>query len=345
MSRPAQFHRFDTKFYKIADIAKSTNDYYEFKLLDDCGDGYVKRYIYKKGLSIAISVMTLHHDFTYSFQVDNNFLEIVYIKSGYLEIFDADKQEYHRVNAGEYFFNVTEKIKGRVRQPKDETVGYLSINIKPEFIHSLGETTADIISKINRFRDSCPDCPVFIESNVDIKILLDKMLGCSQDDDTIHKLIFQSAVIELITQCLSRVTQSVTAEKSPVKLNSSDKRQLYLAKQILLDNMVKPPSIELLSKNLYLNSCKLKLGFKALFSTTLYGYLRDIRLEKAQLLLKSTNLSILSIALQIGYSNSSSFITSFKSKYGVTPKQYRKQTYELNRRDNELPDSGTALRP
>lgn len=336
MSKPANFNRFDTKFYKIADIAKRTDNYYEFKLLDDCGDGYVKRYSYKKGLSIAISTMTLHNDFTYTFHVENNFLELVYIKKGHLEIYDADKKEYHQVNAGEYFFNVAEKINGQVRQPKGETVT-LAINIKPEFIHSLDETTADITSRINRFRVNCPDCPVLIESNLDIKILLDKMLYCPHDDETIHKLTFQSAVIELITHCLTRVVLVGAVEKMPISLSSSDKRQLYLAQQILLDNMAKPPSVESLSKHLYMNSFKLKVGFKALFSKTLYGYLRDMRLEKAKLLLKNTHLSISSIALQIGYSNSSSFITSFKSKYGITPKQYRKQTYEWQQQSGKSP--------
>lgn len=120
-----------------------------------------------------------------------------------------------------------------------------------------------------------------------------------------------------------RSTQNVA-----LKLSNADLGQLYLAKQLLLDNMTNPPSIAKLSKELYLNPYKLKLGFKAVFGTTLYDYLRDKRVEKAQLLMKATDLSINNIALQVGYANSSSFITSFKNKCGMTPRQYCKQ---LNR--------------
>ena len=46
-------------------------------------------------------------------------------------------------------------------------------------------------------------------------------------------------------------------------------------------------------------------------------------MEKAALLLTSTNLSVLEIGIQVGYSNQSKFAAVFKKFYHMSPLQYR----------------------
>ena len=49
-----------------------------------------------------------------------------------------------------------------------------------------------------------------------------------------------------------------------------------------------------------------------------------MRIQHAQYLLKSTNMSILDIALSVGYTNYSKFSSAFKNETSTTPMQYRK---------------------
>lgn len=63
--------------------------------------------------------------------------------------------------------------------------------------------------------------------------------------------------------------------------------------------------------------------FKNTFNTTLSDYIMKLRLERAELLLSSTELSVTEISLQTGFNNISFFIRSFKKAYGMTPLQYR----------------------
>lgn len=65
--------------------------------------------------------------------------------------------------------------------------------------------------------------------------------------------------------------------------------------------------------------------FKEQTGTTLIDYLMYKRLEFSAELLLRTDLSILSIASQVGYDSLSFFIKLFKKIYGLTPLQYRKQ--------------------
>ncbi|MBQ8039253.1 MAG: helix-turn-helix transcriptional regulator [Lachnospiraceae bacterium] len=63
--------------------------------------------------------------------------------------------------------------------------------------------------------------------------------------------------------------------------------------------------------------------FKNTFNTTLSDYIMKLRLERAELLLSQSELSITEISLQTGFNNISFFIRSFKKAYGMTPLKYR----------------------
>ena len=67
----------------------------------------------------------------------------------------------------------------------------------------------------------------------------------------------------------------------------------------------------------------LKRGFKEAFGTTVFGYLRDRRLEKAQQLLLEQKMTVASVARAVGYDSPTSFTTAFKRKFGVGPKAYQ----------------------
>lgn len=63
--------------------------------------------------------------------------------------------------------------------------------------------------------------------------------------------------------------------------------------------------------------------FKASFGTSFVAYLKEYRLSRAARLLVSSCAPILTIAQETGFDNLSYFNRSFKSMYGVTPRQFR----------------------
>ncbi len=64
--------------------------------------------------------------------------------------------------------------------------------------------------------------------------------------------------------------------------------------------------------------------FKKMTGLTFTQYLNLVRLERAQTLLKTTDLSVLQVSEYAGFNNLSYFIRSFKKHYGRTPGQWRK---------------------
>jgi AraC-like DNA-binding protein len=62
---------------------------------------------------------------------------------------------------------------------------------------------------------------------------------------------------------------------------------------------------------------------KALLNCSVNDYLQDVRLKKARYLLRQTNEPIQDIALKVGFTSQGYFASSFKSKFQITPTEYR----------------------
>lgn len=64
--------------------------------------------------------------------------------------------------------------------------------------------------------------------------------------------------------------------------------------------------------------------FKETMGTSFIDYLKDYRLTMAARLLLSSDDAIINIAAEVGFDNVSYFNRSFKARYGISPRQYRK---------------------
>lgn len=69
---------------------------------------------------------------------------------------------------------------------------------------------------------------------------------------------------------------------------------------------------------------------RAFLNEPLKSYILRIRLEKAALLIQSTDLSMTDIAFRLGYDVPSSFNKAFKKQFGVSPTDYKVKYTELN---------------
>lgn len=84
-----------------------------------------------------------------------------------------------------------------------------------------------------------------------------------------------------------------------------------------------------------LNDFKLKAGFKEVFGTTVFGYIREQRLEKALAYLQSGRWNVGEAAFSVGYANPCSFAKAFRERYGLNPS-------ELLRRKHDAPMNNGA---
>lgn len=82
------------------------------------------------------------------------------------------------------------------------------------------------------------------------------------------------------------------------------------------------------SKYLKLDRSYLYKLFKAEVNMSVHNYINNLRITRAEALLKNTNLSIKDIASASGFSDQMYFSRLFKKKKNLTPSQYRKVSRE-----------------
>lgn len=141
----------------------------------------------------------------------------------------------------------------------------------------------------------------------------------------VRSIYQQGKVMEFLSLYMDSPNSVDEAEnKCPFLLDAREMKKIKEARDVIIENMMNPPSLKYLAKQVGTNEYKLKAGFKSVFSNTVYGYLADHRMEEARKLLTIDSARIKEVAAQVGYSNSSHFIAAYKRKYGITPKQHRK---------------------
>ena len=68
--------------------------------------------------------------------------------------------------------------------------------------------------------------------------------------------------------------------------------------------------------------------FKKAYGTTFYDYLTSIRMEKAVQLLLETDMSMEEVAVESGFSDSTTLYRKFIQFYGISPGKYRNENRE-----------------
>lgn len=81
-----------------------------------------------------------------------------------------------------------------------------------------------------------------------------------------------------------------------------------------------------LAENLNYSPNYIQSRFKKYIGVTPLEFLESYRLEESKKLLLLSNDKILNIANSCGFTSESYFIKKFKAKYGLTPKEFRKQS-------------------
>jgi AraC-like DNA-binding protein len=134
-----------------------------------------------------------------------------------------------------------------------------------------------------------------------------------------HELAAKGALFKIFAELVARATEP--PEDSHRKRRDIDRLKLVLqyihasyAQKLSLDDLA---GLSNLSKYYF---CRF---FKAAVGKTPIDYLQWYRLVQAEQLLQDTDLKVIDIALEVGFSDLSHFIRLFHKQTGVTPSHYR----------------------
>ena len=94
-------------------------------------------------------------------------------------------------------------------------------------------------------------------------------------------------------------------------------------KQKLCQSPSQRSTLSELAEQYQISETAMKKCFKAMYGDSIYAFLKKYRLRSSCGLLLSGTQSITEIAMEVGYENTSKYISAFKKEFGVTPAKFR----------------------
>ncbi|QYO64242.1 AraC family transcriptional regulator [Leptolyngbya sp. 7M] len=105
-----------------------------------------------------------------------------------------------------------------------------------------------------------------------MKLAAQQVLHCPYQGWT-KQLYLESKAIELLALSFDQLTDTSSPASAKNMLKPTELERIHQASQILLSNLEQPPSLLQLARLVGLNDYKLKVGFRQVFGTTVFGYL------------------------------------------------------------------------
>ena len=101
-------------------------------------------------------------------------------------------------------------------------------------------------------------------------------------------------------------------------IDEQNVQKIRNAKDIILDRMIDPPSLDALALEIGLPLKKLKQGFKQVYGDTVFAYLLEQKMQEARRMLDSQKYNVNEVGLQLGYSTSSHLLPLLKRNMNYT---------------------------
>ncbi len=299
---------------------------------NDFGDNY-HYYFRKNCYEFGIGDYTIPHDFKLSFSNSTRLIRFGIVYTG-TTTYKLENKEISSFSPSS-FFVMEEHIAGKQAWKKGEHFHGAEVTIYGDYFNQVVEA---ITGKPFDFSE--------IEANHTYHYLSNEMTKALQQlqalalEGNLNTIYLESKIIEFIGILYNEIyhkkgttfyNQServkVTVGSRTISLSHSDLASIRDAHNILTKQYISPPTIEALSKMVFLNSQKLKAGFLHQYHMTIGTYITTLRMSAATVQLCTTNENVHQIAEAVGYSKPSNFIRMFKQYYGETPLEYRKRDH------------------
>ncbi|CDF80419.1 transcriptional regulator, AraC family [Formosa agariphila KMM 3901] len=184
----------------------------------------------------------------------------------------------------------------------------------------------DLNSKLNEIfstTDTNTNFSYFGSYNLKISEKI-KQLEAIHQQGVVRHLLIESTVQTILALELQQHTDDLEyASNQFGSLNKEEMETIKELSQFISNYPEKQYTLKYLSSKSGLTPSKLQEGFKLFHDRTVTDFIRNVRVETAENLIKTTDLNISEIVYTVGLTSRSYFSKIFKEKYNCSPKQYQ----------------------
>lgn len=247
-------------------------------------------------------------------------MELIYIKKGTGTI-TVDLKSYH-ISSGTIALIIPGQLHS-IEQYGQESMEYENIIFHPNILISKKTDTSntDFLQPLLSGSISVPllytpDFPYYKE----IAACVDANDEISRTNPKGYQLFIKSQLFMLFFILVNKCSL-----KEPPKKDYKSLEKMKLILKYIENHYMDRITIEDVAKEVGLSQSHFMKYFKNTMGSTFIDYLNEYRLTMASRLLVSSDSSILDIASEVGFENLSYFNRTFKKRFDMTPRDYRKK--------------------
>ena len=280
------------------------------------GRGYARNVDLAPGIELGFSENQYYQDFRRSVSDHDHLIQICIFATGQMDC------NIHPVLGGTHgYFSGSGVSPGYIETFRaGQQLSCVNIEIQPEMLESIFLTEQqrhkEPIQQL--FKQEAWKVSFYPKVTPQMRLLAHQMWHAPYRGPA-KKLYLQAKVFELLALHLDLLTvESLTSASS---LRPDTLERIHYAQEILIAQLENPPSLLELAQRVGVSDRTLRRGFKELYGTTVIGYLKQQRMERARQLLYEGEWTVTEVARTVGYGHLGHFAAAFKHQFGITPKQ------------------------
>lgn len=292
----------------------------QYDLPSELGEGGFKLLGDIKACYASIGSAVLNKDFVSVYPIHERYIEFGNYETGNVDSYQT-KANQRALEHGLNFQVNHQFVPGYMRMKAGQRITCTGLILRERFIAELPceipsdfwETAAEVLN---------PNFNSDLANHPQLSLICEQIGLCSLGGDAIG-LFIRGKSLESFAIIYDYIYRN--RKKPALYLSEQDRQALQQIKNILAKNIVSPPSIKELSAMVGLNQQKVVTGFKQMTGLTVYGHLRNLRMERALELLQDGDMLISQIAKEVGYHGDGHFQKAFASVFGAMPNKVRRE--------------------
>ena len=289
----------------------------------EIGKGSSREFELRPGLKIEIHDFQPHENVCNSFDMEYSLLRFSFFLSGSGNLQWTGTHGSEQIDdfVGRTSVCFYPKVRGVVRLAGGERQLQIVIGISPSLLNTfLADQFDQIPADLRDIAEGSNENGYYHSGRISssMQVAIHGILNCPYHG-AIKRIYLESKAIERTAYQLDQVVLAETGLKKSSLLCSDDIERIHYAAEILSRDLENPPTLFDLARLVGLSHTKLNRGFRERYGTTVFGYLRKIRLEQAKLLLEEQRFKVTDVAFTVGYNSLPSFSTAFSKHFGIKP--------------------------
>lgn len=200
---------------------------------------------------------------------------------------------------------------------------YNMIIIDVRFLQSSGKDLSDI-KYISPFIESRIKFNNLIKSNTYLKEILLKIFDELKRKEDAYELLCKGLFFMFFAS-LFRSDIKLIKNKTPLNSYKKNYSRINPAFEYINKNFTSDIKLEKLAELCNISSYHFCRLFKKLTTISPIKYINEYRINRAELLLKTSDFSVTQISYSVGFKDESYFSRCFKQSKGISPSEYRKK--------------------